>query len=120
MKIGACDDGPITEHIAKTWIKSDQTSARKDRLGFDRLRAELEGISKTRPAYFVFYEVVAEEAAPTVELRNALRHHDSQFSAPTICGDSTPAYPVASRLVWHDTAFQEVLDKRFQSGNGFP
>jgi len=115
IMIGACTDRPITEHIEYIWVPGGRKTGSGVKKSLEKTFSELELVREESPAYFVFYEMMAEEAAPAVDKANALEHHHTEFGYSTLSGDSKPRYPIATRLIWHDPAFQEVLSKKFPS-----
>lgn len=129
IKIGECTSRPITERFRKGWYGKGtdsyvyrQTKKEKptEEEKYKPMYRELTNISRESPAYFVFYEMVTEEATPKVDEYIALEHHFSKFDRSTYSPHSLPRYRTGASLVWHDPAFDEVFKKQFPSGNSYP
>ena len=128
VKVGECSSRPITERFRKGWfgrgtdsyIHRQTRNPVTDEDRYKPMYRELLKVSHDNPAYFVFYEMVTEEATPKVDEFIAIEHHVRHFNRSTISPHSVPRYRTGAHLVWHDSAFDEVLKKQFPSGNPYP
>ena len=129
IKIGECSSRSIATRFDKGWcgngtdsyIHRQSTKPKKtDEQKYKPMYRQLGKISDKNPAYFVFYEMVTEEATPKVDEFIAIEHHIRKYGRSTISPHSPPRYRTGANLVWHDPAFDEVLKKQFPSGNTYP
>jgi hypothetical protein len=128
IKIGECSNRPITKRFSNGWhgqgtdsyIYRGTKNPVTDEETHKPMYRELRKISEENPAYFVFYEMVTEEATPKVDEFVALENHITQFDRSTYSPHSSPRYRTGANLIWHEPAFAEVFRKEFPGGNPYP
>ncbi|MFY0574181.1 hypothetical protein ACN28S_07335 [Cystobacter fuscus] len=78
-------------------------------------------ISKSNPAYFVFYEHATLQSHPKIDEIFAYRMHKRLFKRDTASPERMNGNPLlARRLVWHESAFAEVVRCKFPDGVPYP
>jgi hypothetical protein len=79
-------------------------------------------INEENPAYFVFYEHQLYNSHPKIDEGLALTAHLEHFSQKTLSPEKINgnARNIGRNLVWHRTAFNEVLNQEFPDGVGYP
>ncbi|MCA0185942.1 MAG: hypothetical protein LCH90_08075 [Proteobacteria bacterium] len=128
IKIGECTR---TEGIAvrfqRGWHSTEKYSdnyARKKKDGNyvdSEFAMEIKKISETNPAYFVFYEHETMHSHPKIDEVYAYRMHKRFFGAGTLSPERMNSNPLlARRLVWHKSAFSEVLRCQLPDGTHYP
>jgi len=131
IKIGECSSRPITERFRRGWdlngvrntdsyIYRQTKNSTTDKQKHKPLYRALRTISSKSPAYFTFYEMVTEEAAPKADEFVAVEKHIQHFGTSTVSPHRLPNYPTGVELVWHRLAFDEVLQRTFPSGTPYP
>lgn len=127
IKIGECTrkDG-ISVRFKRGWHGTEtysDTYLRKRRNGsFEKSEflLEIEKISKNNPAYFVFYEQSTSGSYPKIDEVFAYRMHKRLFKCGTKSPERMNSNPLlARRLVWHKTAFSEVVKGQLPDGTKY-
>jgi len=81
---------------------------------------EIKKISKENPAYFVFYEQSTIGSHPKIDEVFAYRMHKRLFKCGTKSPERMISNPLlARRLVWHKSAFSEVVSGVFPDGTKY-
>lgn len=78
-------------------------------------------ISTDNPMYFVFYEFDLLNSFPKIDEQIAFKKHSDSFNTSTRNLEKPHGnYRLGINLVWHDTAFDEVLNLNFPDGTPYP
>jgi hypothetical protein len=76
--------------------------------------------TKDDPMYFVFYQFDVENSFPKIDEMVAFAKHGQHFGRSTRNREQANTFSSLGRsLVWHEPAFNEVLDLRLPSGRGY-
>lgn len=77
-------------------------------------------VTADNPLYFVFYQFDVENAFPKIDELAAFAKHRQHFGRSTRNVESANTYSALGRnLVWHDQAFNEVLELKLPSGRSY-
>jgi hypothetical protein len=78
-------------------------------------------ISKSNPMYFVFYEFDTLNSFPKIDEMAAFKKHLTHFERSTRNNERPNGnFQLGQNLVWHNTAFNEVLKLEFPDGVQYP
>jgi len=127
IKIGECTrkDG-ISVRFKRGWHGTEtygDTYLMKKKNGTyvkSEFRREIEKISETNPAYFVFYEQSTTGSYPKIDEVFAFRMHKRLFKCGTTSPERMNNNPLLARsLVWHKKTFSEVVRGVFPDGTKY-
>ena len=121
IKIGECTGKEgIAKRFKRGWhgtkTYSDTYLAKKEKGQYvdSVFLTEVRNISKDNPAYFIFYEHLTEESHPKIDEVHAYIKHKTHFNEGTINKERINGNEkLGKNLVWHDSAFVEVLELKF-------
>ncbi|MGF1800145.1 hypothetical protein L4D11_05615 [Vibrio gigantis] len=82
---------------------------------------DVEMISEENPMYFVFYELEVENAFPKIDEISNFAKHIEHFGRSTRNKENANTFSrLGSNLVWHKSAFNEVLNCKLPSQGPYP
>lgn len=129
IKIGECtrQEG-ICVRFQRGWHGTEKYSdtylMKKEKGGSyveSELSTQIKRISHDNPAYFIFYEHSTLQSHPKIDEVFAYRMHKRLFQRGTASPERMNGNPLlARRLVWHKTAFSEVVRCQFPDGTPYP
>lgn len=129
IKIGECTSrSGISQRFTRGWHGtpkySDSYLGKKvssNAVQSDFLK-QIKTISVSNPAYFVFYEHLAQYSHPKIDEMYAYVMHKKYFQG---CGTLSPERMnvntlLGRKLVWYRRAFREVVSMQLPSGRRYP
>lgn len=129
IKIGECTGpGGIASRFKRGWYgtKTYTDSYIWKKRGEDYIESDfvqaIKEVSKENPAYFVFYEHHTPDSHPKIDEAFAFVAHDHTFKQNTINNEKVNgnAAIIGRNIVWHTSAFDEVLGCIFPDGADYP
>lgn len=128
IKIGECTRREGIEvrfrrgwHGTETYSDTYQRKKTKDAYVDSELLIEIRKISADNPAYFVFYEHQTVNSHPKIDELYAYRMHKRLFKKGTASPERMNGNPLLARfLVWHKSAFAEVVRGKLPDGTAYP
>ena len=106
-----------TETYADTYLRKKVKQQYVD----SELLLEIRKISAANPAYFIFYEHQSVNSHPKIDEVYAYRMHKRLFGRGTASPERMNGNPLLARnLVWHKTAFSEVVRGQLPDGTAYP
>ena len=127
IKIGECtrEEGISVRfsrgwHGTKKYSDTYQGKKIKDQYVDSEFLNQVNKISETNPAYFVFYEHSTMQSHPKIDEMFAYRMHKKLFRQGTLIPERMNGNPfLARKLIWHKSAFSEVFRCRFPDGSDY-
>ncbi len=84
------------------------------------IHSDLLSVTAEDPMYFVFYEFDVENSFPKIDEIAAFSKHVTHFGRTTRNREQANTFANLGRnLVWHDAAFEQVLQMKLPSGKSF-
>ncbi len=129
IKIGECTrQGGISVRFQRGWHGTkkyaDTYLQKKGKDGLyiaSEFLLQVQRISSENPAYFVFYQHATLHSHPKIDEVFSYRMHKRFFKCGTASPERINGNPLlARRLVWHKTAFAEVVRGQFPDGTYYP
>lgn len=78
-------------------------------------------ISNSNPMYFVFYEFDTLNSYPKIDEQIAFKKHFDHFNTSTRNYEKPNGnFELGKNLVWHSSAFEDVLNMKFPNGSPYP
>ncbi|MFT9820809.1 hypothetical protein [Lysinibacillus sp. NPDC056185] len=110
------------EGIEKRFIRGwHGTTSYGDTYLSKKIHNDVNMISTDNPMYFVFYEFDLLNSFPKIDEQIAFKKHLDSFNTSTRNFEKPHGnYQLGINLVWHDTAFDEVLNLNFPDGTPYP
>lgn len=106
-----------TEKYADNYLRKKKKGVYVD----SEFSLEIQKISSANPAYFVFYEHQTVNSHPKIDEVFAYRMHRRLFGKDTASPERINGNPLlARRLVWHKSAFSEVVRCQLPDGTPYP
>lgn len=106
-----------TEAYSDTYLRKKTGDGYLD----SELLLEIRKISPANPAYFVFYEHQTVNSHPKIDEVYAYRMHKRLFQKGTASPERMNSNPLLARyLVWHKSAFSEVVRGQMPDGTAYP
>jgi hypothetical protein len=128
MKIGECtrSDGVLVRfrrgwHGTETYTDSYRRRRRGDGFVDSEFLVQIQRISPSNPAYFIFYEHRTLHCHPKIDELYAYAQHLRLYRTGTLSPEKMNGNTLLGRkLLWHRAAFSEVARKRFPDGTAYP